>query len=648
MRRFVLLAAADLVLLLAAFGLVHLVNYGHLYLSGTAQDLLKIQILVWLGVSLLARKFSRIPELSFIMGSGLLLKTGIAILFVLSLVIVGLQYTYFSRTMAYASIIVFVLLEVGALALYQWIRGPVPHPGRLALKSGSSNINRSLFLLDGALLILSFFTVTYLKRGSFELTSPYDDILLILLGLWLVFSLFTRKFSRENFNDIASALGPAIRTALFMAAGLTFLIYLFRLEPISRFQALGPIPLLLILEGFVFTLYSNFRRHGRLEKDIEDAGEVRAMLDQTRDRSLPDTAPACAVNDPAEEKLRHALEFFDPGIFEFISMHVDLQKIDRCECALFNTDEMQNLNFLDQVENSLIINLHKLNDIRWFNRYFLLGHEKLRPGGYLVGKAHTTATQRDYYLKKYPGVTGQLLYGLKFIWGRVCPKLPWVQKIYFSITRGRNRSVSRAEVLGRLFFCGFEIVAEKEIGHRFYFIARKVKKPSFDENPTFGPLVRLKRTGLGGRPITVYKFRTMYPFSEYLQEYVYEHNRLKEGGKFRDDFRVTGWGAFMRKTWLDELPMIYNWLRGDLALVGVRPLSRQYLELYSTELKELRRMVRPGLLPPFYADMPGTLEEIMDSERKYIEAYLRRPFRTQVWYFFRCVWNIVVRKARSG
>ncbi len=646
MRRFVLLAAADLVLLLAAFGLVHLANYGHLNISGTAQDLLKIQILVWLGVSLFARKFTRIPNLSFIMGSGLVLKAGIGISFVLSLVIVGLHYTHFSRTMAYASIVVFVLLEIGTLALYQWIRGPVPHPGKLPLKSTSALVSRPLFLLDGALLVLSFFAVTYLKRGSFYLTDPYDDILLILLGLWLVFSLLTRKLNRDNFNDIATALGLAIRTALFMAAGLTFLIYLFRIDPVSRLQALGPIPLFLILEGFVFILYSNFRRHGRLEKDIEDASQVSSMLGREEDIPIQDQFEK--VEDPVKTKLEHALVFFDPALFLFIRKHIDLDKVEYCRCSLMSTDNMFNLDVMEKEGMNLIINLHKINDVRWFNRYFLLSHEKLRPGGYLVGKAHTTATQRDYYLNKYPGVTGQILYVLKFIWGRVCPKLPWVQKIYFSITKGRNRSVSRAEVLGRLFFCGFEIVAEKEMDRRVFFIARKVKKPRFDKNPTYGPLVRLKRTGLGGKPITVYKFRTMYPFSEYLQEYVYEHNSLKEGGKFKDDFRVTGWGKIFRRLWIDELPMIYNWLRGDLALVGVRPLSRQYLELYSTELKELRRKVRPGLLPPFYADMPGTLEEIMDSERKYIEAYLKRPFRTQVRYFFRCVYNIVIRKARSG
>jgi lipopolysaccharide/colanic/teichoic acid biosynthesis glycosyltransferase len=140
----------------------------------------------------------------------------------------------------------------------------------------------------------------------------------------------------------------------------------------------------------------------------------------------------------------------------------------------------------------------------------------------------------------------------------------------------------------------------------------------------------------------------MHPYSEYLQEYVYEQNKLQEGGKFKDDFRVTAWGAFMRKCWIDELPMLYNWLRGDLKLVGVRPLSQQYLELYTPEHRELRSNVKPGLLPPYYADMPTTLEEIMESERSYIEAYLKNPVKTQVTYFFKCVYNIVIKKRRSA
>ena len=160
--------------------------------------------------------------------------------------------------------------------------------------------------------------------------------------------------------------------------------------------------------------------------------------------------------------------------------------------------------------------------------------------------------------------------------------------------------------------------------------------------------MRLRRSGLGGRPITVYKFRTMYPYSEYLQEYVYAQNQLAEGGKFKDDFRVTGWGRFMRRAWLDELPMLYNWIRGDLQVVGVRPLSNHYLSLYDADLQDLRRQVKPGLLPPFYADLPKTLEEIMESERRYIRAYLQWPLRTQAVYLCKGVWNIVVRRRRSA
>jgi lipopolysaccharide/colanic/teichoic acid biosynthesis glycosyltransferase len=92
----------------------------------------------------------------------------------------------------------------------------------------------------------------------------------------------------------------------------------------------------------------------------------------------------------------------------------------------------------------------------------------------------------------------------------------------------------------------------------------------------------------GGRWFT-YKFRTMHPYSEYLQEYVYARQGLQKGGKIENDFRVTTWGRFMRKFWLDELPMLYNWIKGDLGIVGVRPLSFHYLDLYDKELQELRK-----------------------------------------------------------
>ena len=159
--------------------------------------------------------------------------------------------------------------------------------------------------------------------------------------------------------------------------------------------------------------------------------------------------------------------------------------------------------------------------------------------------------------------------------------------------------------------------------------------------------MRLKRTGFNGKIITVYKFRTMYPYSEFLQEYIYQKNDLERGGKFRDDFRITDWGRFMRATWLDELPGLYNWLKGDLKLFGVRPLSKQYLALYTKELRELRKKVVPGLVPPFYADLPETLPEIIESELRYIKSYLEAPLKTQARYTWKSYKNIIVNGARS-
>jgi lipopolysaccharide/colanic/teichoic acid biosynthesis glycosyltransferase len=139
----------------------------------------------------------------------------------------------------------------------------------------------------------------------------------------------------------------------------------------------------------------------------------------------------------------------------------------------------------------------------------------------------------------------------------------------------------------------------------------------------------------------------MHAYSEYLQPYIYQKNHLKEGGKFADDFRISSWGRFLRTCWLDEFPMLVNLLKGEMKLVGVRPLSPHYFGLYAPEIQQLRIQTKPGLLPPFYVDMPITLEEVQESERRYLEQYLQHPFRTDWKYFWKIVWNIVFKRKRS-
>lgn len=95
-------------------------------------------------------------------------------------------------------------------------------------------------------------------------------------------------------------------------------------------------------------------------------------------------------------------------------------------------------------------------------------------------------------------------------------------------------------------------------------------------------LFKQKRPGLQGKPFIIYKFRTM------------KNEFDKLGNLYSDDQRLTAFGKMLRSTSLDELPALWNVLKGDMSLVGPRPLLVEYLPLYSNE-QSRRHKVRPGI-----------------------------------------------------
>jgi lipopolysaccharide/colanic/teichoic acid biosynthesis glycosyltransferase len=96
------------------------------------------------------------------------------------------------------------------------------------------------------------------------------------------------------------------------------------------------------------------------------------------------------------------------------------------------------------------------------------------------------------------------------------------------------------------------------------------------------PLFKQVRPGYKGKLFTIYKFRTM------------NEARDEKENLLPDAERLTGFGKFVRKTSLDELPQLFNVLRGELSLVGPRPLLVEYLELYNSE-QARRHDVKPGI-----------------------------------------------------
>jgi len=389
-----------------------------------------------------------------------------------------------------------------------------------------------------------------------------------------------------------------------------------------------------------------------MKKNNRNTANNRFALRFKRLPAISGTGAMAVEFLPAKTKLRkkytprphlEKIGGMDNKVREFVLRHCDL--VDSSTSVL-RTSLSESINQLPGKTDS-IINLKRVNDIREINKFFSAVNHKLPDNGKFIGCVETKYLRRQRIFKKFPPVLNKIYYVLDFILKRVFPKLPVTRQFYFFLTGGRNKVMSRTETLGRLYASGFEIVEKEFIGNNLYFCVKKVKRPLFDRELIYGPIFRMRRHGKNGKVIYVYKMRTMHAYSEFIQHYVYSKNNLAEGGKMKDDFRVSSIGKVFRKYWIDELPMIYNLLKGDLKLVGVRPLSAQYLSLYSAELKEKRVNHKPGLIPPFYADLPKTLDEIQESEMKYLASYEKNPLITDVKYFFRACSNIIIRKARS-
>ena len=140
-----------------------------------------------------------------------------------------------------------------------------------------------------------------------------------------------------------------------------------------------------------------------------------------------------------------------------------------------------------------------------------------------------------------------------------------------------------------------------------------------------GPvLFRHERVGRSFRPFLMYKFRTMVPDAPRLG------GPLTSG----DDPRITRVGRLLRKTKLDELPQLFNVLRGDMSLVGPRPEVRRYVEMYRKDYQEILK-ARPGitdLASLKYRHESEVLGRAANTEEEYIKNILPEKIRLNKEY----------------
>ena len=155
-----------------------------------------------------------------------------------------------------------------------------------------------------------------------------------------------------------------------------------------------------------------------------------------------------------------------------------------------------------------------------------------------------------------------------------------------------------------------------------------------------------KCLGKDGKEIKIYKIRTMVlDADKRLEERVVEYDSY---GHLINDSRVTPIGRFLRKYWIDEIPQIYNLLRGDLKLVGVRPHSEEEWKRFPRSLKEKALRQKPGLIGFQYAyPKESGFEQYIKNLREYLEEWEKDPVKTDRKYLYKALKNILCKGVRS-
>ena len=157
-----------------------------------------------------------------------------------------------------------------------------------------------------------------------------------------------------------------------------------------------------------------------------------------------------------------------------------------------------------------------------------------------------------------------------------------------------------------------------------------------------GPVFFLHtRIGKNGKNIKIYKFRTMVTNAEELiKEFTPEQMKeYKENYKLTNDPRITKIGKFLRKTSLDELPQLINIIKGDLSIIGPRPVVKDELEKYEENIAKFLS-VTPGLTGNWAANGRNntTYEERMRLELEYVDNI---SLKTDIKIFFQTIYAVI-------
>ena len=421
----------DACLLLVSFFCAGYIKFNGFHLPPAYLRLFYIFVGCWTVSSLVAKKFKVNTYNSFRAGSRRLILSMIYLGYCLAFVLVMMGTAFYSRYFIVSVCTAFLCLE---LLVWAGVHGRMHTSSHAETGEPSDSESFTLHVgkiaywavvVDLVFLYGSFMAMNYIKWKHFNFRADYDKLLLIMVGVWFLVSISTRKFFLKQQRKFYFSLWQWIKANGLMAAVLAVFIFGFNLFRYSRGHAFGTILILMVLETILLVLYFSFTQKARNgEKDIETIDQVRKVIFQKPiDEKIDFEMVRKRLLSSVRPRIQSRLSTVYPGVVEFLDKHIDLDDIKNIETSFMNNSVVLDPD-PDTHPVRLMLYMRKLNDIKRLNRFFLAVHQFLVPGGFFAGYGHTLVTHKAWIFSKFPRQIATGVYMVDFAIHRVLPKLP--------------------------------------------------------------------------------------------------------------------------------------------------------------------------------------------------------------------------------
>ncbi|MBI4647660.1 MAG: hypothetical protein HY738_14000, partial [Bacteroidia bacterium] len=306
-----------------------------------------------------------------------------------------------------------------------------------------------IILLDILVVFISFIIFIWIKPASRRIYLPkYIIPAIILLVLWLIISVIFKKYKIEEYFN-RRKIFISILACNFSIFGFSSLfLYIFQLGYFSRLIVLGTFILPTIIEFVLgYIIYSIFK--ARPVPSVDEIAIAPLVPVEKEKFKRPDKP----LYLPHTDIVDSIVELASENVYSYIADYIE---ITEPKTYVIATTTIFNIISLPGKTVNNIINLLEINDIRRINKFFEAVNRKIPVNGYFVSCVETQDSRKRRLTRKYPLIISYPYYLIDFIFKRVFPKVWGLKKLYFLITAGRNRVLSKAEVLGRLVSCGFQ------------------------------------------------------------------------------------------------------------------------------------------------------------------------------------------------